>query len=239
MILYLILKIVQNIVVYKINMNKIDELIFDYECNLIDLDEIVQNIDINTYYDCTGKTILMKACQNKNIKVVSYLINAGADVNLRDKYGATALSYACTCCNSLNGIRCVNKLLDAGADANITLHYKSVMIEPYRRKGMIPYSFIEYCDYDIIKKCADLKSNEDRCESPLICLLMDKKIDVTWHDILMRMITVSDVLYQDVAGKTAHDYYIKLYTNKEILSEEELFLLKNGKRFISTKSARC
>lgn len=36
----------------------------------------------------------MKAAQGRSIEMVQLLIAAGADINVRDKYGSTALQYA-------------------------------------------------------------------------------------------------------------------------------------------------
>lgn len=223
-------------------MNTIDELLIYYDRGEIESDEIIQNIDTDTDINCLNYkciTLLMMACRNTDAILVSYLIEAGANINLRNKAGTTALAYACMYCKTFNGIDCISKLLDAGANADITLHYKSEIIDPHKTNFMVPYRFVKCCKYDTIKNCTDLTLNEDRCESPLILLIMNTKMDASWHDILMRLILSSDVLYQDVAGKTAYDYFIQLHADKEILSENELFLLKYGKRFNRTKSARC
>ncbi|NCO74719.1 MAG: ankyrin repeat domain-containing protein, partial [Cyanobacteria bacterium] len=41
-----------------------------------------------------GKTILMKVCDQNNKELISKLLKAGADVNLEDKGGGTALMWA-------------------------------------------------------------------------------------------------------------------------------------------------
>ena len=62
-----------------------------------------------------GDTALMHASQGKGHKeIVEMLINAGADVNVRDKFGGTALMIA-----SQNGhVETVEMLIEKGADVN-------------------------------------------------------------------------------------------------------------------------
>ena len=69
-----------------------------------------QNINIKSKID--GKTALMNAAINNFLIVVDTLIKAGADVNLQDPGGRTALMMAST-----NKI--IDLLLKSGADVNI------------------------------------------------------------------------------------------------------------------------
>lgn len=68
----------------------------------------------NTYQSSTNTTILMRACEKDKTDIVKLLINAGSDVNAKEKNGMTPLMFAC-----VNGNRqIINKLLEAGSDVN-------------------------------------------------------------------------------------------------------------------------
>ena len=66
------------------------------------------------YEEMDNDTALIDASKNGDIEIVVMLLDAGADVNAKDKWGITALIKA-----SKNGhTEIVSKLLDAGADVN-------------------------------------------------------------------------------------------------------------------------
>lgn len=74
-----------------------------------------ENVDVN-YNDDWVSTPLLDACYNNlGEKVINALIDAGADVNLANRSGATALSMAIICKNDLSVIR---RLIKAGANVN-------------------------------------------------------------------------------------------------------------------------
>jgi ankyrin repeat protein len=60
----------------------------------------------------SGRTALMLATLNRYIAVMNVLIDAGADVNIQDKEGRTALVMSST-------QKSISSLLEAGADVNI------------------------------------------------------------------------------------------------------------------------
>lgn len=66
--------------------------------------------------DKNGVTLLMKAAKSGNDWDVRTLLSSGADVNLRDKDGWTALMYAARYQNSLN---IVNMLIEKGAHVRV------------------------------------------------------------------------------------------------------------------------
>lgn len=78
------------------------------------------NVDIDSR-DERGKTALMEACNEDNFspEIVQFLIENGANLNLQDENGDTALSIAV---QNHRGNELVAKLLQAGADDKLTNH---------------------------------------------------------------------------------------------------------------------
>lgn len=73
---------------------------FMAKANNFEPDEIAKLVnkgyDVNMQDPKTGKTAMMAAILQGNYKIVEYLLEAGADPNIRDKYGRTALKMANT-----------------------------------------------------------------------------------------------------------------------------------------------
>lgn len=67
--------------------------------------------------DAGGRTLLMRAAKSGNEWQIQRLIDSGADINLTDNDGWTALMYAV---RYSEGIECVELLIDANADIKIT-----------------------------------------------------------------------------------------------------------------------
>lgn len=72
--------------------------------------------------DASGKTLLMKAAKSGNDWQIKNLIEAGADVNLQDKDGWTALMYSVRYQENLSA---VSLLIKAGADIYIENNFKT------------------------------------------------------------------------------------------------------------------
>ena len=77
-----------------------------------------------------GLTKLMYSCKKISVEGVKLLINYGADLNIRDNYGRTALHWCVVAFNRSNEERIRAKvkdiaeiLLDNGADPNIMDYY--------------------------------------------------------------------------------------------------------------------
>lgn len=82
--------------------------------NIADLRKLLaRGADPNTP-DAHGNTLLMVAIRQKNPDLVDLLVDAGAKLNLRNKYGETAIMLASY--NGLGGI--VEKLYVKGAEVN-------------------------------------------------------------------------------------------------------------------------
>ena len=52
------------------------------------------------------------------VECVKLLLEHGADINIKENYGWTALHMACRYCNEDSSIECVKLLLEHGADVN-------------------------------------------------------------------------------------------------------------------------
>ncbi|MBK0052971.1 ankyrin repeat domain-containing protein [Stenotrophomonas sp. S39] len=75
---------------------------------------IKDGLDVNRVMKNTGCPMLIQAVANYCSSVVSELIAAGANINMSDEYGDTALHFAA----QLNDLDTVRLLIDAGADIN-------------------------------------------------------------------------------------------------------------------------
>jgi ankyrin repeat protein len=87
------------------------------------LDDIADSGNID-YQDCNGRTILMAAVKSGNFDLVSTLLSCGANPNVQDIYGATALgdSYRFS-----HGLRIPHALLASGAHPLILKDQKQLM----------------------------------------------------------------------------------------------------------------
>ena len=91
-------------------------------CGHLDLAELCINkagVDVNARHEMTDETGLMAACQGGHIKIVSYLLEKGADVNAKQRCplwkGSTALMKA----SEKGNAEVVKILLEKGAYVNI------------------------------------------------------------------------------------------------------------------------
>ena len=74
--------------------------------------------DINAMKNIHGFTPLMMAARYNHLAAVTFLMDQGADANLQDKKGYTALHYVAMCGSSCS-FNVINCLIDNGADVNI------------------------------------------------------------------------------------------------------------------------
>ena len=75
---------------------------------------IKMGLDVNMRLSRSKTTVMNVAAKYGNHKVLKLLIQAGADVNLTDLYGETALMFAAV----NNNDDCIDVLIQAGADVN-------------------------------------------------------------------------------------------------------------------------
>jgi ankyrin repeat protein len=87
-----------------------------------DVEKLNKLIDPNMKDD-NGRSILQTICESDHVfeeskKIISLLIEAGADVNYQNKEGLTALHYASVSMRP-NAMELMKILIDAGVDPNI------------------------------------------------------------------------------------------------------------------------
>lgn len=124
--------------------------------------------------DSFGKTLLMKAAKAGNDWQISALLASGANVNLKDKDGWTALMYAVRYQESLN---CVNLLLQAQADVKIKNKYGSsalMIASCYNNNPQIIKKLLSYYqmnDKEVLKSLVLLLSESQTSEYTSIAKL--------------------------------------------------------------------
>ena len=151
-----------------------DYMIFDEpEVEQINKDKsiILENPDET---DSFGKTLLMKAAKAGNDWQISALLASGANVNLKDKDGWTALMYAVRYQESLN---CVDLLLQAQADVKIKNKYGSsalMIASCYNNNPQIIKKLLSYYqmnDKEVLKSLVLLLSESQTSEYTSIAKL--------------------------------------------------------------------
>ena len=151
-----------------------DYMIFDevtVQNNEDEIETIVENPDEK---DSFGRTHLMKAAKAGNDWQISTLLKSGANVNLKDNDGWTALMYAVRYQESIS---CVDLLIDAGADIKTTNNYgtSALMIaccynnNPEIIKKLLSYYTVT--DKDVLKSLVLLLSESHTSEFTSIAKL--------------------------------------------------------------------
>jgi len=104
-------------------------------------------IDINAK-DRAGFTALIYACSNGWLKIVDFLINHGADIEIKDNQrGETALFFAVRS----NNINIVNLLLSCGANKNATDKKSETVYRIAQNKNMINILMMLNTDYNNVQ----------------------------------------------------------------------------------------
>ena len=107
--------------------------------------------DINHKDKMTGYTHLMNALNSCNTKVAKFLIDKGADINLKSNDGATALILACGCSEEI-----AKQLLDKGADIHALTDRGMGVFTQCTSVGLsretVSYAFAEF----LLSKGADI-----------------------------------------------------------------------------------
>lgn len=207
---------------------------------------IVENPDET---DIFGQTLLMKAARSGNDWEIKTLIDSGANVNIQDKDGWTALMYAVRYQHNLNT---VNILLNANADVKIKNNYDySALIlavcynnNPELIKTLLNYYSIS--DKEVLKSFVLLLSTKQASEYVQIAkinIFLDKSIPLNnFYDgktplmysarsgnstkILQLLIdNGAKTSIRSTEGKTAFDFAVE---NKN-LTHDEIFWSLNKK----------
>ncbi len=77
-----------------------------------------KGVDINALEDESEATALMLACHYNNLKLASWLLEKGANIELTDSTGCTAMHYACFADEEYDPEEMIKLLLKHGADIN-------------------------------------------------------------------------------------------------------------------------
>ncbi len=125
-------------------------------------DKLIANPDVR---DAAGRTLLMHAAKEGNEKEIKLLLKSGANVNLKDKDGWTALMYAVRYSRNLE---CTESLLEAGADISVKNKYDSsalVLASCYNENHLI-----------LSKLLSKYKSSDKEVLRSLVFLLSEQNI---------------------------------------------------------------
>lgn len=209
----------------------------------------MQKIENPNEADSNGQTLLMKAAKAGNEWQINQLLSAGADVNLQDNDGWTALMYAA---RYQEGLSSVELLIKAGADIKIKNKYDiSALIfaacynnNPDLIKKLLSYYYIS--DKEVIKSFALLlstKQSSDYIQLAKINIYLDKSIMLnSFYDgktplmyaaqfgnstkvLKMLIDNGAETSFRSTEGKTAFDYAV----NNPNLKHDEIYWSLNRK----------
>ena len=199
--------------------------------------------------DAAGRTLLMRAAKNGNEWELNQLLNSGADVNLTDDDGWTALMYAVRYCE---GYECVETLLSAGADITKKNKYGSsalVLAACYNGNPQILSKLLDQyksTDKEVLRALVFLLSEQnisERQQLTKLQLFMDKTVPLnvlyegktpliyaaqygnSTKVIQILLDNQASVTLRSTEGKTAFDYAI----NNSNLSHDETYWALNNR----------
>lgn len=212
--------------------------------------------DENAYYhinnpnetDASGRTLLMRAAKSGNEWELKQLLAAGADVNLTDNDGWTALMYAVRYSDALD---CVDALLEAGADVTKKNKYNAsalVLASCYNGNPKILTKLLnEYksSDKEVLRSLIFLLSEQnisERQQLSKVELFMEKAVPLNviyegktpliyaaqygnYTTVIQLLLdNQASVTLRSTEGKTAFDYAVK---NKNLAHDETYWALNN------------
>jgi ankyrin repeat protein len=147
-----------------------------------------QQADIN-YQDSNGKSALINACFNNHFVIATYLIQHGAQVNLTNQYGETALFFAYTSKSMLykyysyekivnyqlsnaNMLSLVDLLIQKGIDINHQNIYGQSVLHKVCEEGNL--ELVKY----LIEKGADMNLKDNYDQTPILIALKSKCVAI-------------------------------------------------------------
>ena len=188
-----------------------DYMVYDIET----IDDISEENSSDSYIenpderDAAGRTLLMRAAKSGNEWELKLLLKSGADVNLADNDGWTALMYAVRYSDALV---CVEELLEAGADITVKNKYGSsalVLASCYNGNPQI-----------LSKLLSEYKSSDKEVLRSLVFLLSEQNISerqqLTKLQLFMDKAVPLNVLYE---GKTPLMYAAQYGNSTKIIQE--------------------
>ncbi len=104
-----------NVKIKRVPTKTVDEVLAMPQCSRKIGNLLLSYGDINNTTLLYGKTPLMLASEEGNLDIVKALIEAGADISIKDSQDCTALVYACLSGNA----EIVKALIDEGLDINV------------------------------------------------------------------------------------------------------------------------
>ena len=225
-------------------------------------DYIVYDIDTpddsvseeDTYYrienpderDAGGRTLLMRAAKSGNEWELRQLLSSGADVNLKDNDGWTALMYAV---RYSEGLECVQELLEAGAQITVKNNYGSsalALAACYNGNPQILTKLLEHyksSDKEVLRALVFLLSEQnisERQQLTKLQIFMDKAVPLnvlyegktplmyaaqygnSTKVIQLLLDNQAAVTLKSTEGKTAFDY---ANNNKNLTHDESFWAL--------------
>lgn len=134
-------------------------------------DKLIAKPDVR---DAAGRTLLMNAAKDGNEKEIKLLLKSGANVNLKDKDGWTALMYAVRYSSNLE---CTESLLEAGADISLKNKYGSsalVLASCYNENPLILSKLLlkyKSSDKEVLRSMVFLLSEQNISEKDQLAKL--------------------------------------------------------------------
>lgn len=184
-----------------------------------------------------GYTALMLTSVQGCTNVVKILLNAGANVNLKNCCGATALILACVNSNTTSNVETVQLLLEAGANVNQCAigGYTSLMLA-CRFSNL--YSNVETVKL-LLQHGANVNLQKNRGKTAL--MMACKYIDVNSNPETVKLLLESDadVSLQSRGGATALMWLLcnkNVHKYEEIVTHLTLKTAKNGYILLKTSN---
>lgn len=178
----------------------------------------------------SNKSILLQTIDGRRIWTTKHDLELiGSDINIQNHYGITLLMHFYL----FKNFEMCQYLLQNGANINITTNLGNtvLIIACQLSWSSINDKYIRL----FIDNKIDTNIQNNYGKTALMFFVSNPTINHKCHDILIELILVSNVAIEDSDGKTAYDYYMEWQNNKNILCDDEIYLLycKNN-----TKSAR-